>query len=237
MEGLRILDSGRCDLNLGALAHHIKLPLKDVFIRKRPAAYKNLLDVGLRTSRHAADRGSFDRRIPPAKHRQSFLAHNAFQNTLTLQALMFLHRQKRHSHAISAGRRQVEAQLDALPHKELVWDLEENAGAVAGLGIASAGPAMPQVEQHLDSLVYDVVTFVAANVGYESDPASVVLLRRMVQTLGGWRNIRIFPTRRHRHLLRHTPPLADQLFMSGDFARKGYGGPCTSAQEHTSSTY
>jgi hypothetical protein len=137
---------------------------------------------------------------------------------------MFLHRQKCHSHAISVGRRQVETQLDALPHKELVWDLEENAGAVAGLGIASAGPAVRQVEQHLDSLIYDIVTFVAANVGYESDPAGVVLLRRMVQTRGGWRNIRCFPTRRHRHLLWHTPPLADQLFLSGDFARKGYGG-------------
>jgi hypothetical protein len=137
---------------------------------------------------------------------------------------MFLDRQKCHAHAISAGHRQFETQLDALPHKELVWDLEENAGAVAGLRIASAGPAVSQVEQHLDSLVYDVVTFVAANVSYESDPAGVMLLRRMIQTLGGGSTIRFFPTRRHRHLLRHTPPLADQLFLSGNFARKGYGG-------------
>src|SRR5208282_5779209 len=110
------------------------------------------------------------------------------------------HRQKCHSHAISAGRRQVETQLDALPHKELVWDLEENAGAIAGLGIASAGPAVRQVEQHLDSLAYDVVTFMAADVGYESNAARVVLLRRMVQALGGRSTIRFFFTRRHGHV-------------------------------------
>jgi hypothetical protein len=78
-----------------------------------------------------------------------------------------------------------------------VWDLEENAGAIAGFGIASAGSAVRQVEQHLDSLAYDCVTLVAANVGDESDPAGVVLLRRMVETLGGRRTVRFFQTRRH----------------------------------------
>jgi hypothetical protein len=37
-----------------------------------------------------------------------------------------------------------------------------------------------QVEQNLDSFGYDVVTFMASYVGYESDTAGVVLLRRMV---------------------------------------------------------
>ena len=131
------------------------------------------------------------------KYRQSLLAHNAFQNSFALQPRMFLHRQKCHAHAVGAGQRQLESQLAALPRKELVWDLEENAGAVAGLGIASAGPAVRQVEQHLDSLTYDFVTFVAANVGDESDSAGVVLLRRMVQTLSGRRSIRFVLTRHH----------------------------------------
>jgi hypothetical protein len=61
-----------------------------------------------------------------------------------------------------------------------VWDLEENAGAVSGLGIAPAGSAVRQVEQDLDSFGYDVVTFMASDVGYESDAAGVMLLRRVV---------------------------------------------------------
>src|SRR6266852_2451585 len=59
-----------------------------VSARLRTTYYKNLLDVGLRGSRHAADCGSVDRRIPPAQHGKSFLAHNSFQDSLALQALM-----------------------------------------------------------------------------------------------------------------------------------------------------
>src|SRR5216683_4133497 len=238
MEDLRIGDAGRCDLSLGSLAHHIELPLKGVFVRHctvgdRTTSYKNLLNVGLRGSRHAADCGSVNWRIPPAQHRQSFLAHNAFQDSLALQALMLFYWQECHAHAVRTGQRQFETQLTALPHKELVWDLEENARAIAGFRIASAGPAMRQVEQHLDSLAYDVVTFVAADAGHESDPAGVVLLRRMVQTLSGRRAIRFFQTCRHGHRLRRTPPLPVRLFLSWDFARKGCGGARTPAQEHT----
>jgi hypothetical protein len=87
--------------------------------------------------------------------------------------------------------------LAALSHKKLVWDLEENARAIAGLGIASASPAVRQVEQYLDSLTYNFVALVSANVGHESDPASVVLLRRMVQALSGRRSIRSVLTRHH----------------------------------------
>jgi hypothetical protein len=113
---------------------------------------------------------------------------------------MFLHRQERHADAISPGQRQLEAQLATLPHKELMWDLEQNAGAVARLGIASAGSAVRQIEQHLDSLAYDFVTLVAAHIGHESDSAGIVLLRRMVEALSGGRAHRIFQTRRHGHV-------------------------------------
>src|SRR5260370_8114192 len=224
MEDLRIGDARRCDLSLGWVAHHIELPLKGVFVGECTTSYKNLLNVGLRGSRHAADCGSVNWRIATAEKGECFLAHNALQDSLALQALMLFYWQECHAHAVRAGQRQFETQLTALPHKELVWDLEENAGAIARLRIASAGPAMRQVEQHLDSLAYDVVTLVAANAGHESDPAGVVLLRRMVQTLSGRRAIRFFQTCRHGHRLRRTPPLPDRLFLSWDFARKGCGG-------------
>src|SRR5260370_18017865 len=197
MEDLRIGDAGRCDLSLGSLAHHIELPLKGVFVGECTTSYKNLLNVGLRGSRHAADCGSVNWRIAPAQHGESFLAHNALQDSLALQALMLFYWQECHAQAVGAGQRQFETQLTALPHKELVWDLEENSGAIAGFRIASAGTAVRQVEQHLDSLAYDVVTFVAADAGHESDPAGVVLLRRMVHTLSRRRPIRFFSPCRH----------------------------------------
>ena len=58
--------------------------------------------------------------------------------------------------------------------------MEENASAVSGFGVAAAGSAVRQIEQNLDSFIYDVVTFVAADVGYEANAAGVMLMRRVV---------------------------------------------------------
>jgi hypothetical protein len=93
---------------------------------------------------------------------------------------MFLHREKCHSHGVRAGLRQLKSQLSALALKELVGDLKKNAGAVASLGVASTSAAVGQIEENLNSLAYDVMRFLTANIGDESDPASIMLLRRMV---------------------------------------------------------
>jgi hypothetical protein len=46
------------------------------------------------------------------------------------------------------------------------------------------------------------VTFMAANIGYEPDPAGIMLLRGMVEALCGRGSIRFFQTRRHGHVYR-----------------------------------
>jgi hypothetical protein len=118
-----------------------------------------------------------------------------------------------------------------------MWNLEQNAGAIAGLRIASAGAPVRKIEQNLNSLAYDVVALVAANVGHESDPAGVVLLRGMVQALGGGRAIRFFnasswalrPLQRGTGLCgsgvmgRFRISCSVSLVLEWDF-RKGYGG-------------
>jgi hypothetical protein len=52
-------------------------------------------------------------------------------------------------------------------------------------GIASAGAAVRQVQQDLNTLLDDVVTFLTADAGDEPNAAGVVLMRRIVETLGG----------------------------------------------------
>jgi len=79
-----------------------------------------------------------------------------------------------------------------------MWNLEQNASAIAGFGIAPAGAAVRKIQQNLNSLTYDVVAFVAANVGHESNPAGIVFLRGMVQALGRGRATGFFQTD-HRH--------------------------------------
>ena len=74
-----------------------------------------------------------------------------------MQARVRLHRQEGHAYAILAGRRQGESQPGALAREELVRDLDQHAGAVAGFRIAAAGAAVRQVDEHLNALDDDVV--------------------------------------------------------------------------------
>ena len=124
----------------------------------------------------------------------------------------------------------LEAELLALAREELVWNLDEDAGAVAGFGIAAAGAAMRQVEQHLDSLADDVVAFLAADAGDKPDAAGVVLVRRVVETLGGRQAILGF-RRVVMDFVRWTEFLPNHLFLG--VACEGDGASHTSAQEQT----
>ena len=81
-----------------------------------------------------------------------------------------------------------------------MWNLEKNPGAIAGLRIASASPAMRQVQQYLNSLGDNFVAFLPSDVRHKSDTARVMFLSRMVQTLRGRRYIRVLSTRRHGHV-------------------------------------
>ena len=148
-----------------------------------PGLQKDLLDVGLRAARHAPNRGAVHRRIAPAHHLEALFADDLFHHAFALQPLQLAHRQKHHAHRVAARRRQLHPQLGALPGKELVRNLNQHAGAVAGLRIAAAGSAMLQVLQHLDALLHDCVALCALDVGDKPETAGVMLVRRVVQTL------------------------------------------------------
>ena len=57
----------------------------------------------------------------------------------------------------------METQSRTLADEKLVWDLDKQAGPVPGLRVASASPAMRQIDQDLNTLQDDVVAFLAAN--------------------------------------------------------------------------
>jgi hypothetical protein len=77
-------------------------------------------------------------------------------------------------------------------------NLKQDAGTISGFGIASASATVSQVEENLNSLSDDIVTFMASNAGYETDAARVMLVRGMIETLGWGRAIRYFLTRYHQ---------------------------------------
>jgi hypothetical protein len=59
---------------------------------------------------------------------------------------VFLHWQKRHADAVSSRSWQFETQLLALPREKIMWNLQQNAGAIPGLRIASAGTAVREIQ-------------------------------------------------------------------------------------------
>ena len=98
---------------------------------------------------------------------------------------MLLDRQESHADAVGPGLGKSETELLAFAREELVRNLDQDAGAIAGFRIAAAGAAMGQIQQDLNSLANDVVTLVAADAGDKPDAAGIVLVRRVVETLGG----------------------------------------------------
>src|SRR5271165_3448970 len=199
VEHLRVFNAGLADFILRPLAHD------SIFVYSRRAANEYLLNIRLRSASHAADRGRINRSIPPAEQRQAFFSDDAFENSLALQALVLLDRQKRHADAIRSRFRKREAQLLAFPREEFVRNLDEDAGTVAGFRIAAAGAAMRQVEQYLNSFADDVVTFMAADAGDKTDAAGVVLVRWVVEALGGRQAIFRVETRRRHPGIRLRP--------------------------------
>src|SRR5262245_32609068 len=100
--------------------------------------------------------------------------------------------------------------------QELMRDLHENAGAVAGERVGSGGAAMGQVLEDLQPVLDDLAAWPAFEIGDETDAASIALVLRIVESLRGRRrrprlkrSNPFLPTQCHRHLkpcLRLPPP-------------------------------
>ena len=81
---------------------------------------------------------------------------------------------------VGPARRQLE--VDDLA-QERVRDLDQDAGAVAGVGLGAGGAAVVEVAQGGEGLVDDVVARRATQGGHEGDAAGVVLVLRPVEAL------------------------------------------------------
>ena len=93
-------------------------------------------------------------------------------------------RQEDHADAVLARRGQREAECRRFAREKLVRNLNQQAGAVAGFRIAAAGAAVRQVDEDLNALFDDVVGFLAFDVGDETHAAGIVLVARVVKSLG-----------------------------------------------------
>jgi hypothetical protein len=108
---------------------------------------------------------------------------------------MLFHRKEGHSHRIFARRRQGKAEGFALSREEFMRDLNQQPGAVAGFGIASASAAMREIDQDLNSLLDNLMALLAANAGNEADPTGVMLEGWIVETLRRRQSVISLPLR------------------------------------------
>jgi hypothetical protein len=65
-------------------------------------------------------------------------------------------------------------------------NLNRDSSAVASLRIAATGSAVRQIKQDLDPIQDDLMAFFAQDIRHETDPAGIMLMRRIVQTLRRW---------------------------------------------------
>ena len=86
---------------------------------------------------------------------------------------------------VFAGRRQREAELVRLLGEELVRDLHQDAGAVAGARIGADRAAMLEIAQDRERVLDDLVRLAALDVGDEADAAGILVERRIVEPLRG----------------------------------------------------
>ena len=171
------------DFDFRALAHHVELPLELVFGHLRTTPDEHLLNVRLRITSHAADGRSVNGCITPAEDSEPFFARDALQNSLALQPLLLFHGEKNHTYAVRAGLRQCETERGAFAREKFVRDLDQHTRAVAGFRIAAARAPVRQIDQNLNALENDVVRFLAFDIGYKADAASIALVRRIVKSL------------------------------------------------------
>jgi hypothetical protein len=85
--------------------------------------------------------------------------------------------------AVCAGAGELNAEFAALARKKDMGDLNQNAGAVARLGITARRSAMGELNENLKPLADDVVALFALDAGHQAHAACIVFIAWMVEAL------------------------------------------------------
>ena len=104
---------------------------------------------------------------------------------LTSPASQVIARQENHADTILARFRQIDADTRADRPEHPVGQLQQDAGAIAGIVLAARTAAVGEIGQDGDGVPNDRVRFFTANIDDETDAAGIVLVLRIVQSLLG----------------------------------------------------
>src|SRR5204863_5044470 len=113
----------------------------------------------------------------------AFFGDNGCKNLFALGAMGAVLWQEHHSDAVFAWWWQSDAGLLCDQFQEGVRGLNEDAGPIAGIGLATAGAAMVQIRENLQSLLDDRVRLRPFDVDNKTDAARFVLELRVIEAL------------------------------------------------------
>jgi hypothetical protein len=183
---LAAVETRRADLAVGPLADDVELALEGEIVGQVfMAPDEDLPDERLAGARGVAQRGAVGRHGPPAEEVLPLGLHDLLETLLQPAAMRGIARQENQAAAVLKGTRQGDAALFAHFQQEGMRHLQEDAGAIAGVGLAAAGAAMVEVLQHLDRLLQDLVRLPPFDIDHKADATGVVLEPGIVQSLLG----------------------------------------------------
>ena len=125
--------------------------------------------------------------VAPAEHALTFLGRDLGEDLLARRALRRIRRQEHLRHREPPTRREIEPGLRRFGAQESIGKLEQDAGAIPGVGIRAARRAMREPPQDLEAVVDDAARAVALDVGDEPDPAGIAFERGMMETVAAQR--------------------------------------------------
>ena len=144
---------------------------------------KELVEQRLGVARDGAQARVVDGHVAPADEVQALFLHDGLDGTYRVERGHAGVRQEGDAGGVLAGRRQGDVLLGHLLPVEAVGDLDEDAGAVAGVLFRSSCAAVIQVHQGLDALVHNVACRAAVHVSHEGDTTRIMLKLGVVKTL------------------------------------------------------
>ncbi len=145
---------------------------------------EHLFDGGFVAARGFAEDLADDRHGAPADEFLALLADDDFEDLHGRLALAVVQREEDQTRAVGSFRRQFDALLGHFLAQELVGHLHEDAGAVAGGRVRSAGAPVVHLGIHREGFHDDVVGALALEVGDETHAARVFFVRGVPKSLG-----------------------------------------------------
>jgi hypothetical protein len=89
-------------------------------------------------------------------------------------------RQEHHADAITSGLRQRDRAVSANSPKKCMWDLQQNACAIAGAGVGSNSAPVGKILEKLERFLYNVARANAMDVRDEADAARIMFVGRVI---------------------------------------------------------